>query len=204
MPNTSKGIATAEGSLKLNINKMFKDGCFQSGINYGNVSWTNGSSIGYNTCFKETEKYIRLNYTITDYYGNKIKKDYSINLCGLDSNLGKGIVYYFVCPVTYRLCRILYKAYGSEIFKSRFAYRNRIYYNCQTVSKRDYALQRYFDLKARFDKLVENNIRENYKGKKTRSLKRLENLKNKVEYFDYKRMLLFEETVNKFRNKYKD
>ena len=86
-------------------------------------------------------------------------------------------------------CRVLYLAYGSQYFKSRSAYQNRIYYNCQSCSKRDYANSRYWKLQKKYDKLMKTNFRESYKGKETRSLNKIDNLRNQVNYFDYARMI---------------
>src|SRR5690606_5372971 len=85
------------------------------------------------------ERFIRLVYTLTDYSTkDKIKYDYKINLVSVKSNLGKGEILYFECPVTKNRCRILYMAYGSHIWKSRKAYRNRLYYPSQIYSKLQY------------------------------------------------------------------
>jgi hypothetical protein len=115
--------------------------------------------------------------------------DYKVYLEGIKSNLGKGTVYYFLCPVSNRKCRVLYLAYGSHYFKSRYAYRNRIYYNCESCSKRDYANTRYWKLQKKYDNLIKINFREFYNGKETRTLNKIDNLRNQVEYFDYARML---------------
>ena len=42
---------------------------------------------------------------------------------------------YFICPASGRHCRILYRAFGSPIWKSRQAYSERLYYESQLWSK---------------------------------------------------------------------
>lgn len=191
MPKPSQGIATAEGSKKLGINNLLKQGYIKKNCKEINIlSWSNNFGdktgiISLESCFSDVEKWIRLIYTSSDHYtGNKYDVDYKVKIIGIPSNLGKGFNYYFICPFSYRKCKILYSAYGSHYFKSRYAYTYPIYYNCQVCSKRDYTNTRYWDCKNKLDKLIESNFRESYKGSKTRSLERIEILANRVKYFD--------------------
>lgn len=204
MPKPSKDIETAEGSKKIDINYLFRNEFFKKNCGRsGNLSWlncfgNNTGNISFESHFTDKEKYIRLIYTNTDYYSSdKTDIDYKVKIIGIPSNLGKGYNYYFVCPFSFKLCKILYKAYGSHYFKSRYAYKYPIYYECQKCSKREYFMSRYFNFKDRYDKFSESNIREFYKGKKTKSYLKLEKLKNYVEYYDYKRWSLLESYFRK-------
>jgi len=189
MPKPSQGIATAESSMRIEMSYLIQQGLIKTGTDYNSfMAWSNSkNSISYYIKINEVEKYLRLKYTQTDSQENKNEMDYKIYLEGIKSNLGKGTVYYFLCPVSNRKCRVLYLAYGSQYFKSRESYQNRIYYNCQRCSKRDYAHTRYFKLADKLEILNKTNFRSSYKGKETRSLKRIENLTNKVNYFDFVR-----------------
>ena len=60
-----------------------------------------------------------------DYKANDKPMNYKINLVSIPSNLGEGIIWYFICPNTGRKCRKLYLADG--YFVSRFAFTNAMY-----------------------------------------------------------------------------
>jgi len=124
MPKPSQSVATSESSMRFELKDFIKKGFHKVGIRYGSTIWNNNSSIAYSIVINEDEKYFRLEYTQTDCYGNKTDMDYKIYLTSIKSNLGKGNVYYFLCSVTNRKCRVLYLVYGSQYFKSRYAYQN--------------------------------------------------------------------------------
>lgn len=194
MPKPSQDIETAEGSKKIDINYCFKNGLIKKNIvRSGNLSWSNSfgnntGNISFESHFTDQEKYLRLIYTNTDYYTlDKTDIDYKVKFIGIPSNLGKGYNYYFVCPFSFKLCKILYKAYGSKYFKSRFAYKNPIYYECQKCSKREYNMTRYFKFEDRLKKVNKLNIRETYRGKNTKSFIKFEYLSKQVQYYDYMR-----------------
>ena len=164
----------------------------------GSLFWNNGSSISFESCHQEEEKYIRLIYTLTKPSGEEYKLDYMIQLTTIPSNLGRGEVLYFVCPTSGRRARILYRAYGSQIFKSRQAYRTRIYYSCQKCQKNLYDTERYFAL----EKLLEGlpPARKNhYQGKETRHQERIRKLEERKSYHDLKRWQVMEVYFAKFK-----
>lgn len=101
------------------------------------------------------------------------------------SNLGKGEVWYFVCPVTGRLCRKLYGIDGS--FLSRHAYPKGMY-RSQTEPKSDRRLRRFITLhgtlkqpKAEWDFSNRKKYRTHYKGKPTKRYLDYLNRKRKLE-----------------------
>src|SRR3712207_4691847 len=65
----------------------------------GTVSWSrNGevvSSIGIGVCMFGEQPYLEFNYKCRD---NPI--NYRVNLVSLPSNIGRGLVWYFLCPST--------------------------------------------------------------------------------------------------------
>jgi hypothetical protein len=172
-------------ALSISAYKGFiKKGC----IKHGSLNWTNGSSISFISCLKENEKYLQLVYTNTSSYSGEITKhDYRIELAAIPSNLGRGELIYFVCPVSGRRARILYKVYGSLHFISRKAYRKRIYYPSQISSKLHFHIDRYWELERLLEKLNQLVTKSNYQGKQTRLKKRITILKGKKNYHDLKR-----------------
>lgn len=203
MPKNSTGAYTTGEAKKIDIDFLFKNGFIQKGATINrNLAWVDGQgnpcgNIGLLSVFTDDEKYIQLIYTLTDSDGEKHKRDYKIYIEGVKSNLGKGYNYYFQCPVSNRRCKILYGAYGSHYFKSRESYQNRIYYDCQIVSKHYYPMQRYFSLDKKLQKLCREKHRETYNGKKTRSVKRIDKVEQELYYWDVIRMNGFEQTLQK-------
>ena len=98
----------------------------------GLLSWTDGSSIQFYSDLTTERHYIRLMYRL---HSPDQVIDYKVYLTYVKSNLGKGMVPYFKCPASGRHCRILYRAFGSPIWKARQAYSERLYYESQLWSK---------------------------------------------------------------------
>jgi len=133
MPYRTQGIATTEGSKRIEHSYFLKNNFLKNNsLCSGSMQWNNKGnttdSISYSVVFNDDNKHIRLTYSKTDEAGIKRDFDYMVYLIPVKSNLGKGFVYYFQCPVSHRLCRVLYMAYNSDYFQSRQAYRERIYY----------------------------------------------------------------------------
>lgn len=195
--NTTGAYTTGEAT-RIELTELLKKGYIKKGcINTGSLSWTNGSSINIETKYLKDEKYIRLFYSITFRETNEKKEfDYKINLIAIPSNLGNGEVLYFVCPVNNKLCRILYRCYQSEIWKSRTAYRARIYYSSQICSKHDKYNNRYFAIEKEIKNFKEecknSKTKSHYKGKETRTIKKNNKLEELLIKYDDLRFKLFE------------
>src|SRR5690606_12225110 len=126
-----------------------------------------------------------LSYTFTNNYtGYKSKEQYKVYLEGVPSNLGNGEVYYFVCPSTGRLCRILYSAYGSSRFKSRYAYKFPIYYRSQVCSKSDYWNTRYYKVGEQLEKMKGKRINSHYRDKATLRRRKITDKEIQVMMYD--------------------
>lgn len=172
MGRHSTGAYTVDDSLEINISNLKRSDLFIKGESRrGTITWRRRghvySSIGIEAYYTESEKYIRLYYTNTDRQGTKTNYDYNINFIEVESNLGKGSVLYFLCPSSGKKCRKLYNAYGYQRWKSRTAYKNRIYYNLQTASKFDRYNTKFWEL----DRKIQNDNRrktKEYNGKQTK------------------------------------
>jgi hypothetical protein len=177
MGRGSTGAYTTKGSVRIELSYLLKEGYIKKGhCVTGILTWTNGSSIKTESKYTEEEKYLRLVYTLTDAAGKKNSLDYKIALQTKPSNLGKGDVLYFVCPQSGCLCRVLYRAYSSHIWKSRASYSNRIYYPLQISSKLDKYNERYWELENELENLYKKNGAHTYKGMLTKRAKRIERL----------------------------
>lgn len=192
MGRSSSGKITTSGSERLELSFLIHSGYIRKGFQSGIINWNNGSSSRIESVFTEEGKYIRLIYQIKKESGEIIPKNYQIRLESIPSNLGKGEVYYFICPISGKRSRILYRCYGSQIFKSRNAYRNRIYYPSQIVSKNYYHSERKFSLESQISKLQSQIRKSHYQGNETRLMQRIRKLsdqKQQHEQEDWMKLL---------------
>lgn len=143
------------------------------------LSWSNGSSISIKTYYTEEDKYLLLNYTINE----ELEMSYKIRIREVPSNLGKGNVPYMVCPMSGKLCRKLYMAYGSNHFKSIKAYKNRIYYRGQLSPSNNYN-DKYWSLLNHLETKPTKRWQTHYNGIPTKRYLREIELDDKLEYFD--------------------
>ena len=111
------------------------------------------------------EMYIELDYRFGDE-----PRHYRVQLVSVPSNLGKGRIWYFLCPQTSKRCRILYGVEGWFFHRSAF---RGCCYDRQTLSKQ-YRLLDY----TIFPRQIEINeqlrkCRKTYRGKPTRRYQNL-------------------------------
>lgn len=148
------------------------------GIQRGVTSWsTNGvvhSTINIEVTHSEYDTFI-----IFDYKVNGEPKRYRINLECKVSNLGKGVIWFFVCPSTGKLCRKLYLNCG--YFLHRTAFTN-LMYSKQIESKRFRALDKvfgaYFIREEVYSEVYKKYFKTHYNGKPT---KRYLKLKSQID-----------------------
>jgi hypothetical protein len=149
----------------------------QSGI----ISWCrNGNKIGSISIEVNTE--IEQLYIELDYKYNKAPINYRVQLVSVPSNLGKGVVWYFVCPHTVKRCRKLYLA--DTYFYHRSAFRGCMYEK-QTQSKKSRYLDKTLGLYFRSDQLYEQlnkkHFKKQYAGKPTKKYLKLTQQINRAE-----------------------
>ena len=139
----------------------------------GTVTWSsNGNktgSISIRVNTKSEQPYIEL-----DYKCNEAPINYRVQLVSAPSNLGKGVVWYFVCPHTGKRCRKLYLA--DTYFYHRSAFRGCMYEK-QTQSKKSRYLDRtlgvYFRSDQLFEQLYKKHFKKQYAGKPTKKYLKL-------------------------------
>lgn len=187
MGRLSTGAVTTGEAQRLEISYLFREGYISKGrFISGSLSWNNGNSIGIESELSKWKQEIRLKYQNHSYHSGAVNDlDYKIQLTSIPSNLGRGQIYYFICPITGRKARILYKCYGSLYFKSRKAYHGRIYYSSQIASKNNLHNERYFSLEKEIDKLKPHIRKRHYQGKETRLQGRIRKLEAEKEYHDF-------------------
>lgn len=151
------------------------------GTKKGVTSWSrNGevhSKINIEVTYTENETFI-----IFDYKCNDEPKRYKVNLVSRVSNLGKGKIWFFVCPTTNKLCRKL--TLNSGYFLHRTAF-NSLMYSKQIESKKSRYLGKIFDAffipDEVYSEFYKKYFKTHYKGKPT---KRYLRLKNKIDIAD--------------------
>lgn len=188
MGRNRTGTTTKE-SYRIELSYLIKKGFIKKGKSISfSLKWTGGSSIAVLCHYTDKEQYMRVNYILTSWDGQKSEHDYKIQLSFVPSNLGRGYVPFFLCPDTGNRCRILYRTYGSPIWKSRQAYRKTIFYPSQVSSKIYKYCDEYWRLEDEIEKLKEETRNQtHYNGKPTRRYKRLQRLIEKQSRADYLR-----------------
>lgn len=195
MSNYSRNIAIAEHIRKIGIRDLFQGGLIKKNCNVeGYINWQSGNSLKILTSLTDTDKWIELIY---NYNSNEI--NYKVYLIPIKSNLGIGNIYYFECPETKRKCRVLYQCYGSEIFKSRYAYKKRIYYKSQCCSKSNYPFERYFALSDTIQALDNSRMKKIYRGRVTGTYKRYLKLKQRQDYYDKSRLKVVQKVIQNIK-----
>lgn len=188
----SNSITIGE-TCRLNIDAMIKSKVIMKGqiINYIS-SWTNGAKISVTTTYLTDEIEINLKYSHNDKPMN-----YMVYVSKVKSNLGFGYNHFFICPQTGNNCKTLICAYGSDVFKCRKAYNNRIYYKNQLASKLNRNNTRYFNLDAKINSLYDLRNTKLYKGKPTKRHMRLCKLIDTRHKIDLLREQELEDYLNK-------
>jgi len=184
MGRYTTGIMTVNGAHTLSLKSLIDAGAIKKGQSaYGSMSWGK-NSVGLKTVYNNIERYVELDYTITGPDGKAKPHCYKIHLAEVPSNLGKGNLLYFVCPYSALQVRKLYMAYGSEVWKARGAYRNRIYYPCQLSSHMSRYNDTYWRLERQIEQLKQQRRYYSYKGTATKKLRRLQRLEHLRDEYD--------------------
>jgi len=148
----------------LKSHKYLEPGVFKGGT----ITWsrngveTGNISIKVNT-FSENP------YMELDYKCNQTPINYRVQLVSIPSNLGKGVVWFFICPRTGKRCRKLHCA--DTYFYHRSAFRG-CFYEKQVQSHKYRNLGKQFGLLFGIDKVYEEiyskHFKKHYNGKPTK------------------------------------
>ena len=143
--------------------KYLNDNSQTSGV----INWNRNGEV---VASISATTYISLNnsYLILDYKCNDKPINYRVQLVSMPSNLGKGKVWYFICPKTNKQCRKLYLV--NSYFYSRFAFKGM--YEKQTQSKKTRELEKtlgaYFSLDRIYEQKYKKHLKKTYAGKYTK------------------------------------
>jgi hypothetical protein len=185
-----------EGLKRITISDLKKLGYLKPNIRVNqNIFWTNqhGERVGAITVLidtTETEGIITFDYTFRE----SQKINYNVRLITRPSNLGNGLLWFFVCPSTLKVCRKLHL--NSGYFLHRTAFGN-MYYEKQLQSKTwrgwEKAFGSCFDDKL-YEELHKKHFKKFYNGKPTKKYLRLMkklNARKAISFEDIEKALLW-------------
>lgn len=151
----------------------------------GTVNWSqNGSNTGSVSIIVNTQP--ENPYLELDYKCNDVPINYRVKLISAPSNLGKGVVWFFICPHTGKRCRKLYLV--NTYFYHYTAY-NGCMYEKQTQSKKSRDMIKiygaYFDLEKQHEQLYQKHFKKYYAGKPTKKYLKIIQQIQRAENFSY-------------------
>lgn len=157
-------------------------------IKSGTLNWSsNGNptgSISIQVNTHSEQPYIELNYK----YRNE-PRNYKLSLVSMPSNLGRGVIWYFLCPQTNKRCRKLYSIDGYFLHREAF---NGCMYETQTQSKKyrqlDKSVGAYLKADELYSKLYQKHFKKTYSGKPTKKYLRIMEQIQKYESLSFKRV----------------
>lgn len=170
----------------------------KKGVTYlaGSIDYKSGAAIGVKLIKNGARYEAELSYyKTTD--GKKEDLTYRVKIVSVPSNLGQGEVYYFLCPFSHRRCKTLYMGYGSLYFKSRQAYRHRIYYASQLSSHLDRHNDIYWRLDRELKQLYKKHPKTHYRGKPTKAQLKISRLEKEHEYHEEMRWVVIPKALQK-------
>jgi len=180
--------------LQINITKLKNWGYLNpEQIKNGTITWSgNGSQTGCISIRVNTQSgqpYIELDYK----YGDE-PRNYNVSLVSMPSNLGKGLIWYLLCPQTNKRGRNLYLVGGCFLHREAF---NGCMYESQTQSKQYRQLHKsfgaYFKTDALHGKLYKKHFKKTYEGKPTkrylRIMKQIQKAEN-ISFRDIERLMI--------------
>jgi hypothetical protein len=153
--------------IQLKISKLKEWGYINDSVK-GVMRWgSNGENTG--SISIQSNISIENSYIDLDYKYNGEPINYKVKLITVPSNLGRGDVWYFLCPYTNKRCRKLYLLSGYFMHRESMP---GCMYDSQTKSKkwRNMAshYNKVFDAKEAIEQLYSKHFRSHYAGKPTK------------------------------------
>lgn len=159
---------------QISITKLKEFGYFESeSFKSGRLTWSRrGQEIGSVRLYVDLRSYpyAFFSYNFNDDESVKLR----VEMISIDSNLGVGKIWYFVCPRTGKRCRKLYGA--GKYFLHRDAFPDAMY-KSQTYSVNQRKMNKIFNAVFAIDKyselLYNKNLKTHYKGKPTKKYRKI-------------------------------
>lgn len=171
MPNHHSFPTLFDDVLKINISKIKKSGFLEANKS-GNITWSrNGESF---SSISIDSRITNSNTILLSYSYNGESRVCKIQIVTVQSNLGKGEIPLFICPVTHKKSRILYFING--YFVHREASKESMY-ESQTYSKNMREQFKLFENitghEKAYEKIHSKYFKKFYNGKPTKSFVKL-------------------------------
>ena len=133
-------------------------------------------------------------YVELDYKYNDEPRKFKVKLISMPSNLGKGKIWYFLCPQTKKRCRKLYSISGYFLHREAFS---GCMYECQTRSKtwreREKSFGSHFEIDKYYEEIYSKHFQRYYRGKPTKrysKLMRKIDLSDRYSYVDIEKLII--------------
>lgn len=187
MPKPHTYPTLFDDALQIKVSKLKQWGYLKNNKHMkGTLTWTSTNYMGVKrktgsisiiVNMREHQPYVQLDYK----YRNE-PISCKVMLVSTPSNLGKGKVWYFLCPNTYKRCRILYSIGGYFLHREAF---NGCMYESQTQTKKWRNIEKvygcYFDSDKYYKEIYSKHFKKFYKGKPTKRYLKLLQRINKSE-----------------------
>lgn len=171
MPKNATYPTLLDNVIKLDISILKK----QHQLNFNDKIYKEGKVYWESRGKKTAEIMFRVNTTVEQpyielsYRSGEKHQNYKVDLVTVPSNLGKGKVWYFRCPHTFKRCRKLYLIGGEFLHREAF---KGCMYICQTESKRfrlyNNTIGAIFKARKLYDRLSKKYAKDFYNGKPTK------------------------------------
>ncbi len=193
MPAYSTFPTILDEEKQISITKLKEFGLMEpDSFKSGRLSWSSRGeeigSINISVDLRESP-HCFLWYT----YNKEEQVRYKVNLDSVESNLGRGRIWYFVCPHTGKRCRKLYGV--GKYFLHRDAFPDAMY-ECQTYSENQRNMNKVFDAVFGIDEyddwLYQKHFKTHYNGKPTKKYLKVLEKKNMAKKMRKKLMDYFD------------
>lgn len=174
-------------ALQIHISKLKGWGYLDpEQIKSGTLNWSRNGNQRGSISIKVNTQNLSKPYIELDYKYRDEPRNYKVRLVSVPSNLGKGLIWYFLCPQTKKRCRKLYSIGGYFLHREAF---NGCMYETQTQSKKyrqlDKTLGAYFKSDNLYSELYKKNFKKTYAGKPTKKYLRIMEQIQKAENIPY-------------------
>jgi hypothetical protein len=175
--------------LQIYISKLKELGFLKyNKITGGTLTWSrNGDKVATVSILVNTfnkEPHIELFYKYREE-----SRQYKVRLVTIPSNLGKGKIWYFLCPKIKKRCRKLYLVDGYFLHREAF---KGCMYDCQTKSKYYRKLNKtlgaYFRIDELYEQIYKKHFKKTYAGKPTKKYVHIMEKIHEAESIPYSRI----------------
>jgi hypothetical protein len=160
-------------ALCISITDLKSLGYFKTKFKTGLINWRRGgkitATVSVSVNLIDVERLMIISYS-----KNGVNQEYKVTLLPTTSNLGFGVIWYFLCPIVKKRCRKLFLL--GDYFVN-MNYMKSPMYECQTYSKSYRSLKKSFDImfskEQAYEEINSKHFKKFYNGKPTKRYLRL-------------------------------